>query len=84
MHYKKVLKPKNAIKESFNVYSNTTNTENNEDDISDDSDDDVCDSMPTDNNFKFLTTYPSRHFDFSSLFTTMNQQELIPKNWILK
>ena len=62
MHYKKVLKPKSAIKESFSIYSNTTNTENDEDDICDDSDDDVCDSMPTGNNFEFLTTHPGYCF----------------------
>ena len=62
MHYKKVLKPKHAIKESFSIYSNTTNTENDEDDFSDDLDDDVCDSTPTGNNFEFLTTHPGYHF----------------------
>jgi hypothetical protein len=73
MHYKKVLKPQNAIKESFNVSSNTTNTENDEDDFSDDLDDDVCDSKTTGNNLKFLTTHPGY------LFTQLTKL----KNWVV-
>ena len=61
MYYKKVLTPKNAIKKSFNISSNTTNTENYENDKSDDLDDDLGDTMPTDNNFEFLTTHPGYH-----------------------
>ncbi len=41
MYYKKVLKPKNAIKKSFDVSSNTTNTEYYENGKSDDLDDDL-------------------------------------------
>lgn len=62
MYYKKVLKPKNAIKKSFNVSLNTTNTENYENDKIDDLDDDLVDSTPTGNNFEFLTTHPGYHF----------------------
>ena len=61
IYYKKVLKPKNAIKKSFNISSNTANTENYENDKSDDSDDDLGDSTPTDKNFEFLTTHPGYH-----------------------
>ena len=43
MYYKKVLKPKNAIKKSFILSLNTTNTENYENTKSDDLDDDLGD-----------------------------------------
>ena len=58
MHYKKVLKSKNAIKESFNIPPQTTNTENIQDDLSVASDAEMLESTLSINNFEFLMTHP--------------------------
>ena len=73
MHYKKVLKPKSAIKESFNLSSNTTDTENDQDDLCDASDCGMCESTPTGYNYEFLMTQPGY------CFTNLSKL----KNWVV-